>query len=247
MPSKARQQLRAAQAAKAARQRLFRIIGVAVALVVVLGIILAAVLYFNQTPATSGTPTTSGTPATSAKAIVVNPGKAPASAPLVEVFFDYQCPICHVVETSFGPEFEKLADAGTIQLQYRTMTFLDQNLRNDSSTRAAVAAACADTVGVYSAYHDQIFANQPAREGDGYPDTLFTQTIPATIGLSGDKLTTFQQCYAQKSTATLVKQIAEQALRDGVTGTPTVRVNGKKMELPADPSTLGAAITQAAK
>ena len=245
MTSKARQQLRAAQAAKAARKRVLRIVGTATVLVVVVAAILVTVFVFKPWETPVGPAGAVGQPPNgNAKAIVVNPGKAPASAPLVEIFLDYQCPNCRVMETAYGPEFEKLAEAGTIQLQYRTMTFLDQNLQNDSSTRAAVAAACADTVGVYPAYHDQVFANQP-QEGLGYSDAVLRQTIPAAVGLSGDKLTTFQQCYDTRATAPFVTQVADQALKDGVHSTPTVHVNGKDFS-PGAPADLGAAIAQAA-
>ena len=180
--------------------------------------------------------------------IIVNPSKAGASAPVVAVYLDYQCPICHQLEDLYGSQFEKLADAGTIQLQYRTMAFLDINLHNDASTRAAVGAACADIAGVYSAYHDQIFANQPETEGAGYSDQLLRETIPTAIGLTGGNLTTFQQCYDTQVTKGFVQTVNDQALASGVTGTPTVKVNEKDLDLGklSDPADLAAVIAQTA-
>ena len=264
--SNARHRLRAEQAAKAAKKRRNRIIGAAIVVIALVTAVTVGVVLLQSQPVSvsTGDGVPGSTPGATGQAgggpvqppnansagtaIVVNPGKAPDSAPLVEIFFDYQCPNCHAVETQLGPTFESLADAGTIRLEYRAMTFLDQNLRNDSSSRPAIAAACADTVGAYSAYHDQVFANQPAQEGDGYSDALLRETIPAAVGLSGDNLASFQRCYDQRATGAFVTKVAEQALADGVNGTPTVHVNGKDLDFTklADPTGLGALIAQTA-
>ena len=43
--------------------------------------------------------------------------------------------------------------------------FLDDNLRNDSSTRAGNAAFCAADAGKFQEFHDAVFPNQPAQRG----------------------------------------------------------------------------------
>lgn len=203
-----RERLRADEAAKAQRQRLNRIIGVgaAVLAVVLIGVFAVVLLQSQGTQAT----TSSVTPpnATSdGKAVVVNPGKAKSGAPVVELFFDYQCPVCYQFEGLYGAALAALADSGEIELHYRTMTFLDNNLNNDSSLQAGIAATCSDVVGRYAAVHAAIFTNQPATEGDGYDKALLRDTIPVDVGLSGADL------------------------KDGITGTPSFHVNGKDVPL----------------
>ena len=247
----AREKLHQQQAAAAARKRRGRIVGVGIAVVVVIAAAVTTVLLVqhnqsvavNQRPA--GTPPDANSEGTG---IVVNPGKADDSAPVVAVYLDYQCPICHQLEQSYGPSFEELADAGAIQLQYRTMTFLDTNLHNDASTRAAIGASCADFAGVYPAYHDQVFANQPETEGDGYANDLLRETIPSAVGLTGAKLDDFQQCYDSQATRGFVQGVNDQALGSGVNGTPTIKVNEKVLDLGklGDPADLAAVIAQAA-
>lgn len=173
--------------------------------------------------------------------IVVNPGKAQQGAPLLVVYQDYQCPICKEYEVAFGTKINEAAAAGTIQLEYRTMTFLDTNLQNDASLRAAVAAACADNAGVYEAYHDAIYNNQPSKEGVGYSDTLLRDTIPAQLGLTGDKLAGFQKCYDTQATLQFVNGVNDAAGRAGITGTPTYMYNGKDITSQlktSDPTTI---------
>ncbi len=252
----ARDRLRAQQALQAAKKkRRHRIIAIAIAVVVVVAIVVTVVVVANRPAPIAAAPgqaqTIAGQPPDANSddtGIIVNPGKAAVDAPLVSIYLDYQCPMCHQLEETFGAEFESLAASGQIQLQYRTLTFLDQNLHNDSSSRAAIAAACADSAGVYAAYHDQVFANQPEQEGAGYTDALLTQTIPDTIGLTGDKLQAFQQCYANRTPEAFVNAVDEAGSRDNVQSTPTVRVNGQDLDMSGidDPSKLGPAIMAAA-
>ena len=227
-----REQLRRNQAAQAKQQRLTRIIGVgAGVLVVVLIGVFIGVLVQNQARTAT---TSSATPpnATSAKdGIVILPGKAKAGAPVVELFFDYQCPNCKQFEGAYGASLKSLAEAGEIALHYRNMTFLDNNLNNDASLRAGIGAACSDFAGKYSEFHDQIFANQPAKEGDGYSDDVLRDSIPAAVGISGADLTTFQACYKNQTTKAWVSGSNEAAAKDGVNSTPSVRVNGKDLPL----------------
>lgn len=231
MSQSRREVLRRQQEAQAKSKRLNRIVAAAA---IVIGLVLVAV--FAVVLAQSwgkGTSTAAGAPpnaTASANGIVVNPGKGSDTTPTVELFLDYQCPVCKQFETLHGATLKSLADSGQIKLVYRTMTFLDNNLRNDASLRAAVGAACSDNVGSYSAYHDAVFARQPATEGDGYATELLRTTIPTGIGLTGEKLTTFQQCYDTRATKAFVEGTNEAAARDGVSATPTMRVNGKTLD-----------------
>ncbi|MGV8908614.1 MAG: thioredoxin domain-containing protein [Propionicimonas sp.] len=227
-----REQLRRNQEAKAKQRRLNRIIGVgAVILVLVLIGVFIGVLVQNQSHTAT---TSSATPpnATSTKdGIIVNPGKAKAGVPVVELFFDYQCPVCKQFEGAYGASLKQLAASGDIELHYRNMTFLDINLRNDASLRSGIGAACSDFAGKYSAYHDELYTNQPATEGDGYADALLRDTIPAAVGISGADLTSFQACYDNQATKAFVNGTNEQASKGGVNATPTVHVNGKDLPL----------------
>ena len=224
-----REQLRRNQAKQ---KRLNRIIGVGAAvLVVVLIGVFVAVLVQNQSQTAT---TSSATPpnATADKAaIVVNPGKAASGAPVFELFFDYQCPVCKQFEGVYGPAIKALADSGEIELHYRTMTFMSTNLKNDDSVRSSIGAACSDFSGKYLAYHEQIFANQPTSEGSGYTDELLRDAIPSAVGITGSELTSFQTCFDSQTTKAFVNGTNEAASRSGINATPSVRVNGKDLSL----------------
>jgi protein-disulfide isomerase len=227
-----REQLRRNQAAQAKQKRLTRIIGVGAAvLVIVLIGVFVAVLFQNQAHTVTSSSATPPNATASKDGIVVNPGKATAGAPVVELFFDYQCPVCKQFEAAYGASLKSLAESGAIELRYRNMTFLDNNLSNDSSLRSGIGAACSDFAGKYSAYHDDLYANQPAKEGDGYTDEMLSVTIPATVGIAGADLTNFQACYKDQTTKAFVQGTNDSASKAGVNATPSLHVNGKDLPL----------------
>lgn len=246
-----RERMRAAETARAKQQRFNRIIGVGAAILAVVLIGVFAVVLIQQSQQASTSSSVTPPNATQAQdAITVNPGRAQQGAPVVELFFDYQCPACMQFESAYGTALVGLAEAGEIELRYRTMTFLDNNLNNDSSLRAGVAAACSDVAGVYPAFHDQVFANMPTGEGSGYSDELLRDTIPGTVGITGDALTTFQSCFDGQATKAFVNGTNEKASRDGVRSTPTFRVNGNDLPMQTigqvAPADLGNLIRQSA-
>ena len=130
------------------------------------------------------------------------------SALIVDVHTDYQCPYCKITELSYGSLFKTLNDRGDIIWRQHTRTFLDGALQNDSSTRAAVAAACIDVADdtKFADYHLTIFANQP-NEGTGYTDDQLRNQWPVAVGLSDKALATFQQCYDAQQTLQFVKAV----------------------------------------
>ena len=234
-PVTRREQLRLQQEAAAKRQRQMRIIGVASA-VLALGLIAVVVGYLiNQNHNKSTVAASQAIPvnANADHTGIVVPGTtaAKAGAPTLVEYQDYQCPACKQYYDIYGKIIDSLVNKGELNLEYRTMTFLDVNLRNDASTRAAVAAACADNVGAYQKYHDAIYANQPAQEGVGYTDQQLRVTFAAQAGISGDLLTKFQQCYDARATSKFVTGVDDAAGKANVTSTPTYRVNGKDFKL----------------
>jgi protein-disulfide isomerase len=120
------------------------------------------------------------------------------------------------------------AAQGNIQLTYHPMIFLDNNLQTDHSVRAANAFGCSIDAGKGEAYHNAVYANQPENEGAGWTDEQLKQW-GADVGITGEAQTTFNQCVdagTYKGWALLSNQAA---FDDGITGTPTVRVNGEKL------------------
>jgi protein-disulfide isomerase len=163
------------------------------------------------------------------KGIVVNPG-APSSVPTMDLYVDYQCPVCAAFERRFGQQVTQLADQNQVRLVVHTLSFLDDNLNNDSSLRAANAAACAADQGRFLPYHNAVFAGQPTKEGQGYTDAQLAE-FATTAGISGAAKQSWQQCYDTREHNQYVQSVQTQSEKDGVNGTPTIKLNGRQVDL----------------
>ena len=229
-----RERLRQQQLEAAKRQRRMRLIVVVSAIVAV--VLIGGAVWWGVASRSNSGPTASGGQITPPDAVgtvgimVQAPGGATpdASAPTVSEYQDYQCPICKQYFDVFGPVLNQLVSQGKIKLEYRTMTFLDTNLQNDASTRSAVAADCADTVGAYGKYHDVVYQNQPTQEGAGYTDDQLRNVFAKDAGITGYDLTKFQRCYDTKATLNFVKAVDTSAGEAGITSTPTFKAADSK-------------------
>ena len=170
-----------------------------------------------------------------------------AGAPTLDVYEDFQCPACKSFEDQLGSTVEDLASQGKVKLVYHVKNFLDDNLRNDSSTKAGNAAFCAADAGKFQEFHDQAYANQPS-EGAGYTDAELKGFAQAA-GISGSALETWQQCYDAGKYVDYVNSVETKSFEDGVRGTPTLRLDGTDLDLAqvGTPELLTKAIEDATK
>jgi protein-disulfide isomerase len=201
------------------------IIGAVVAFVVIVAVVVAIVLA-KPDGGSAGSAQPKGAVASDAGGILANAAPAKANAPTLDLYEDFQCPICGELEKAMGPSITSMADAGEIKLVVHTLSFLDDNLSNDSSKRSANAVACAADAGKFLEYHAAVFAAQPAREGEGYTDAQLT-AFANTAGITGAALTTWQKCASSGQHATYVVDTQTAAGKSGVNSTPTVKLNGK--------------------
>ena len=219
-PSKAslnrREALKAQRLAEARRKKTNRIIAVIagfVALAVLISLIVWVINRTPDTPPTTDVPTgTSNDQVTPPdgdvqRAWITVPGGTPkAGALVVDVQFDYQCPYCGRIETLYAESLDALVARGDIILRNHTRIFLDGAHGNDSSERAAVAAACVNVADrtKYAAYHNWLLANQAA---EGYTDNQLTVEFPTAVGLAGDAYNNFSACYANRATRQFVQDV----------------------------------------
>lgn len=175
-------------------------------------------------------------------------GDAGDDAPQVHIYADFQCPWCGLLESVSGPAITEAAEDGDIQLTYTLMSFLDGNLGNDSSLRAANAALCADDQGAFVDYHAAVFAGQPEHEGTGWTDE---QLIGFAEESGVDDIDAFTGCLADGTHNDYVRDMQTRSTQDGVTGSPRVFVNGTELDnqamntLMSDPTSFPAVLEAA--
>lgn len=161
--------------------------------------------------------------------VQVYPDKAKEGAPTVDVYEDFQCPFCAELEKANGAAMVAAAQRGDIRLRVHMMSFLDGNLKNDSSARAANAGFCAADAGRFPQYHSALFAVQPKKEGAGYSrETL--RSAATRAGISGAALTTFTSCLDGDTYGPYVEDTQKASEKADVNGTPTVKINGTALD-----------------
>ncbi|MCK1801725.1 DsbA family protein [Brevibacterium sp. R8603A2] len=168
----------------------------------------------------------------------------PDTAPVVTVFMDFQCPGCAGFEQANGQTLDKLVEEGTIAVEYQPVAILDaQSQGNEYSTRAANLMACVADSGQAGTYMDLtkiLFENQPG-EGQtgmtdeqllGFAEEAGVDTSAATTVEDG---ATVQQCVENVSFDKFVENTTQDALSNGLQGTPRVLVNGEDTDSWQDP------------
>jgi len=207
------------------------VLGGVIASLVIIGIVAAVIIGSRgSSPATAqGSAVPKGATGASG-GIVANTGPVKAGAPTLDIYEDFQCPNCGELEKAFGSQFGAVAKSGEAKLVYHMMSFLDVRLNNDASSRAANAAACAADRGKFLPYHSAVYAGQPTSEGAGYTDAQLLQ-FGQTAGITGSDFTAFKTCVTSKAHRAYVDGVETASGKAGVTGTPTIKLNGKTLDL----------------
>jgi protein-disulfide isomerase len=146
----------------------------------------------------------------------------------VDLYEDFLCPLCHEFETRTGPTIKQLVADKKITARFHPVSILDRFSNGTRySTRAAGAAAAAAVDGKFLEYHDVLYANQPAEGSDGLTDAKLVE-LGKSLGL-GD---TFAQAVTAKTYDAWVGKATETFTARHYTGTPTIVINGKKLDEP---------------
>jgi protein-disulfide isomerase len=167
-------------------------------------------------------PSAPATPPATVKA----PGTdAEAGKPVkVVLYIDFICPVCKNFEAQYNETLTKLRDEGKITVEYRPLGFLDSRSTTNYSSRAANAAACVvnESPEKYSDFVNALFDKQPAEGSAGLSDDDLKKMATEVGAKSIDS------CIDQKTYRPWVKYTTQEAAAIGVSGTPTVIVDGKQ-------------------
>ncbi|MGZ4497758.1 MAG: DsbA family protein [Nocardioides sp.] len=216
---------RAAAALIAQRRRERRrnlLVGAVVAVVVLAVVGVGFLLQSNRD--TAGRAATAPQGVTDGYVVTVGKATAPRT---VTVYEDFQCPICREFEAATKDKLRAGVAAGKIKIDYHMVAFLDRSSTTRYSSRALNAAAVVlDTSGVdvFEKFHDLLYAHQPAEGSAGLSDAQLVQyAVEAGASESAVKAGIQDDTYHQ-----WVVNATDQMSKNGVNGTPTVEVDGKR-------------------
>lgn len=151
-----------------------------------------------------------------------------ADKPTLEIWEDFQCPACRDFEAAFGPTVQEIVKKNDAQVIFRSTSFLDDRFPGDNSKRAAAAYGCAVDAGEGETYHNVVYANQPATEGDGYTEQQLLD-FGTQAGITGEAKATFDQCVKDKKYLQWAANGTQTMQELGIPGTPSVVLNGQQM------------------
>jgi protein-disulfide isomerase len=174
--------------------------------------------------------TTSHTPAPAASS-------SNATVPNIIIYLDYQCPICDTFEQGNADQLRQWAKSGAATLEIHPISFLDGRASpNTYSSRAANSALC---VANYSPnnfldYSNLLFQHQPA---EGTPGPENPELIKRTTEAGVQNAAKIADCINNKTYGNWLTNTTNTVLGSGykvkgatfgVTGTPTIVVNGQQ-------------------
>ena len=185
-------------------------------------------VYWNQQPADVVTPANS----TATGTTVGNP-----SAPkTIDVYQDFQCPACKQFEQQSGSTVDQIVASGQAKVIYHPVAILDRSSPDRYSSRASAASGCAADAGVFGPYLKLLYENQPEEGSPGLPDAKLIALGEQAGGGPG-----FADCVQSEKYAPWTAALTDQASKDGLQHTPTVKVDGKEVQNPT-PDALRAAL-----
>jgi protein-disulfide isomerase len=209
-------------------------VGIIVASVIaalIAGTLLLPLLWPDDPPVTAAYPV-----AVQGTVVTAGQGTAPVT---VAIYEDFLCPVCERFENRYGDEIAAALNEGRVKVEYHATAILDA--RSDPpgySTLAANAALCAVPAGIWPAFHERLFAEQPAEGGPG-----LTAAQLSAIGTELGAGPEFAPCVEANGNAAAIAAATEASAAnpalqtDGQFGTPTVAVDGRKVDV-SDPDWL---------
>lgn len=175
------------------------------------------------------------------------------NAATVTVYLDFQCPGCKAFEETNAETLEKLADEGSIVLEYKPVSILDRaSSGNEYSTRSANLAACVIDSQPETArdLFPAMYAQQPGEGANGRTDEELLKVaeevgVDTSKKLQSDPEQTVKSCVTDQSFKDYVEKTSTEALDNGVEATPWVLINGKHTDKTSDPQALTLEILKA--
>ncbi len=213
---------------------------IAVAILINGGVIKIKGLTTNSTPAVAGVAQPS---ASSAPTVTnVTAGNLPSlgdpnAKVLVVEWADFQCPFCERFFKDAEANLRKdYVDSGKVKYAFRDFAFL-----GTESDDAANAARCANEQGKFWQFHDYLY-NHQGSENSGTFSKDNLKKFASDLGLNTDS---FNSCVDSGKYAKDVSADVDAGRNAGVSGTPTIYINGTQLVGAQPYTTVKAAIDKA--
>ena len=153
----------------------------------------------------------------------------------VVIFQDFECVHCADFEAENADALEEAVTSGDIVLEYRNLNFLDRSTPTQYSSRAAAAAyevGNQSSAEQYLAFVEEVFSHQ----GTGGLDDEQLVEIASSHGAD------IASALEENTWRPMVNVVSQESLANGVSGTPTVFIDGERLGNEAFQEALDAAV-----
>jgi protein-disulfide isomerase len=205
------------------RQRLY-LIGA----IVVVAIVVVSLIVYPNVKSVGEIITVTPAALPNANGLSLGDAKAPAT---IDVFEDFQCPACKAFTENIEPLIiQNLVSTGKARYVFHNYPFIDGNGVGSSgeSDQAANASMCANDQGKFWEMHASLYANWNG-ENQGNLSDRRLQAMAQSIGLD---MNAFNACFNANKYKTDIQADFDKGQQMGVTGTPSVFVNGTQAGQP---------------
>lgn len=147
--------------------------------------------------------------------------------PVVDLWEDFQCPVCARFEASDGAYIRQLIESKKAKVVFHILSFI-----GPESILAANAAACSADEGKFLQFHSYLYAHQGKENTGTWTSTALINAGAAT-GLTSSK---FKSCVNAGTYGGWVNNVANDGASKNINQTPTALVNGKEINRGTDVS-----------
>lgn len=246
----ARERLAEQRRLEAQRKKRNKTLGIAAAAVVIIVLIVGGVVLFQANRSSSDGFNGRLAPVAKQADGTVVMAKPGVKAPVLDIWEDFQCPICHEFEKANDSNVKQLAADGKAKVVYHPITIFaaqgPTQAAHDNSVRA-LNASMAMPADKWMAFHDKLYANQPDEtQAGGFPASQLIQ-LGKDVGVTDPAFAkavngmTYQKQAEANTNRALTKE--------KITGTPTLRLDGQELnvqQILADKNALPDAVNKAA-
>jgi protein-disulfide isomerase len=145
----------------------------------------------------------------------------------VEIYADFQCPICGEYARTIEPQLrENYVKTGKVNYIFRNLIVVDNYVSGGQESHlSALAALCAGDQDMFWEFHDLLYLNQTGENvGDFTSPKLFGFAVQLHLDAAS-----FQQCLSNQTHQDVILADMRSAQARGVTGTPTLFVDGQRV------------------
>lgn len=214
----------AVQKQQADRERRRKVLIVGIVLAVLAAVVAGGVLLGGRDRAKSSV---GGPLQATASGESLTVGNDPDAKVKVVVYEDFLCPACREFEATSRAYIHADAAKGRVLVEYRPFQLLD----DPYSTRALMAWAAVLRKGTPKqalAFHDLLYENQPYESDVNKPGLAQLVALAKQAGVTDQAVLD-----AMGKDTDFVAAAGAAATKAQITGTPTVRVNGKQLTAPS--------------